>query len=254
MPVIADQFYYFYSSQERTGLPLIFVHGAGGIHLYWPIELRRLGNHRVYALDLPGHGRSGGRGKQSISAYAEDVLRWMAAIGIPRGVFIGHSMGAAIAMTIALENPGSMLGLGLIGAAARLRVSPELMQYANSATTYHRAIELLVRWSFSPSSSEKLMVLAAKRLSETRQSVLFGDLLACNDFDITSRVSSIHTPTIVICGAEDKMTPIRHSNFLHTQIKGSKLCIIEEASHMVMLEKPIEVAKNLSSFLASLEK
>lgn len=254
MPYIADQYYYFYSSPERSGLPVIFIHGAGGNHLSWPIEFRRLGNHRIYALDLPGHGKSGGRGKQLISAYAENVLDWMTAIGISSAVFIGHSMGAAIAMVIALINPGSSLGIGLIGAASRLRVAPELMQYANSTTTFHRAIEMLVRWSFSPSSSEKLMMLAARRLGETRQSVLYGDLLACNDFDITSEVHSIHTPTVIICGAEDKMTPVRHSQFLHSQINGSKLHIIAEAGHMVTLEKPIETVKTLSMFLTSLEK
>ncbi len=253
MPVIADYYYHFFSPQDQAGLPVILLHGAGGANLSWPAELRRLAGFRIYALDLPGHGKSGGRGLQSISAYAKSVLLWMNAIGLPRAVFVGHSMGAAIAMTIALDHPDQTLGLGLVGAAARLRVAPELLQEAASLTTFHNAIEKLVRWSFSPASSERLMGLAAKRLGETRQSVLHGDLLACNDFDITDRVSSIQSPTLIICGADDKMTPIRHSQYLTSQIKGAALNIIAQAGHMVMLEKPVEVANKMQSFLITLK-
>jgi pimeloyl-ACP methyl ester carboxylesterase len=97
------------------------------------------------------------------------------------------------------------------------------------------------------------MNTAVKHLEETRQSVLHGDFLACNDFDITSEVSAINTPSVIICGADDKMTPIRHSQYLKSQIKDASLHIIDEAGHMVMLEKPADVAHLVKSFLLTLK-
>ncbi len=253
MPNIADFFYHFYASQDQTGLPVVLLHGAGGTNLSWQAELRRMQGNRIYALDLPGHGKSGGRGLQSISAYANQVLFWLTKIGLPGAIFIGHSMGAAIAMTIALEHPEQTLGLGLVGAAARLRVAPELLQESSSPTTIHNAIEKMVHWSYSPASPEHILNLAVKRLGETRQSVLHGDLLACNEFDVTARVSSINVPAVIICGIEDKMTPLRNSQYLASQIKGSVLVPVEGAGHMVMLEKPIVVANIVKSFLSTLK-
>ena len=78
MPIAADLYYHAY--QEGEKLPVVLIHGAGGTHLFWPSEIRRLLGFRVFALDLPGHGKSSGRGLQSIAAYATSVLDWMAAL------------------------------------------------------------------------------------------------------------------------------------------------------------------------------
>ena len=51
----------------------MFGHGAGGDHLSWPSQLRRLSGYRVYAPDLPGHGKSQGHGRQGIPTYGEAV-------------------------------------------------------------------------------------------------------------------------------------------------------------------------------------
>src|SRR5512135_2219935 len=102
MPTADELYYHIYEGGiEGEKSPVILIHGAGGTHLYWPSEMRRLPRYRVYALDLPGHGKSGGRGQQSIPAYAQAVLAWLEQIGIHRAVFVGHSMGAAIALSIA---------------------------------------------------------------------------------------------------------------------------------------------------------
>ena len=129
MPVSADLYYHFYEGSNEGQRPsVILIHGAGGNHLYWPSEIRRLPGYRVFALDLPGHGKSGGRGQQSISTYAEVVLEWLESVGIHSAVFVGHSMGGAIAMTLALDHPEHVLGLGLVSAGARLRVAPAFLE------------------------------------------------------------------------------------------------------------------------------
>jgi pimeloyl-ACP methyl ester carboxylesterase len=81
---------YYQIHQDAADLPLVLLHGAGGNHLSWPPELRRLAGFRVYALDLPGHGKSPGRGQQSIEAYLIALRDWMQAVELHRAVFIGH--------------------------------------------------------------------------------------------------------------------------------------------------------------------
>ena len=83
--------------------PLVLVHGAGGNHMHWPAELRRLPDAVVYSLDLPGHGKSDGPGQPNIGAYAEAVHTFVDALGLPRFVLVGHSMGGAIALEYALH-------------------------------------------------------------------------------------------------------------------------------------------------------
>ncbi len=89
----------------------VFIHGAGGTHLDWPAELRRLPEANAIVIDLPGHGRSGGAGRSSVSAYAADVMSLLDALKIPRAILGGHSMGGAICLTAALSYPERVQGL-----------------------------------------------------------------------------------------------------------------------------------------------
>jgi pimeloyl-ACP methyl ester carboxylesterase len=225
------------------------IHGAGGTHLYWPPELRRLAGYQVIALDLPGHGKSAGCGLQSIAAYAQAVKNWLLALGIHSAIFAGHSMGSAIALTLALEHAEHVNGLVLLGAGARLKVSPVLLENAASQTTFQNAVKMVIELSFASGASPRLKELAAQRMAEIRASALYGDFVACNAFDETARIEQIRQPTLVVCGSEDKMTPLRQSQFLADHIPGATLKTIPEAGHMVMLEKPQPVADILLGYL-----
>ena len=224
MPVSGDLFYSLHSDKSIENPPLVLIHGAGGTRLYWPPEIRRLPGYCVYALDLPGHGKSELRGGH-------------------------HSMGGAIALSIALQHPERVIGLGLISSGARLKVHPTILNYAADPTTYNKAADMLVSYSFSPNAPKRLVELAHRRMLETRQSVFSGDLQACNRFDIMDKLGAIKQSTLVLCGAEDQMTPLRYAQFLSTSITDTRLVIVPGAGHMVMLEKPHLVAESLLSFL-----
>jgi pimeloyl-ACP methyl ester carboxylesterase len=249
MPVSGGIYYHAYQGGSQAAPAVLLIHGAGGNHLYWPSEIRRLPGARIYALDLPGHGKSSGRGHQSIEAYSQALVDWMSTAEIGRAVVVGHSMGSAIALSMALTHPELVLGLGLLGASARLRVNPEILSDSAGSTTYHKAIEALLRFGFSSFADPRLVELAGKRMLENRHSVLHGDLMACDAFDVIDRVSQIKQPAFVLCGAEDLLTPVRYSQFLAGVLSNSRLSVIPEAGHMVMLEKPQEVAGALANFL-----
>jgi pimeloyl-ACP methyl ester carboxylesterase len=247
---IADNMYYHRSRVESGScLPVVFIHGAGGTHLHWPSEIRQLPDMRIYSVDLPGHGKSVGHGLQSIEAYAEQIISWMSTIGLHRSVFIGHSMGGAIALTLASKHPEHVLGLGLISTGARLRVSPIILENTVNSQTFQTAVAAIISKSFSVKTDAHLVELAHKRMIETRPSVLHGDFLACHNFDFFDKLFAIRTPTLIVCGQDDELTPLRYSQYLSDHIAGAILHVIPNAGHMVMLEQPHKVAQVLLDFL-----
>lgn len=250
MPVSGNLYYSQHCEKKTEYPPLVLIHGAGGMHLYWPIDIRRLPGYCVYALDLPGHGKSSiCDGQQTIGEYASFVIQWMKAVRLRRAVVVGHSMGSAIALALAIHHPESVVGLVLIGGGARLRVNPELFKYTADPATFHQAVEMLVTYSFGDKSPAHLVDLAFKRIQSTRQSVLYGDLQACDRFDVMRRLDMVHQPTLVICGNEDHMTPLRYSQYLSNSIPNARLNVIPDAGHMAMLEQPHLVADSILSFL-----
>jgi pimeloyl-ACP methyl ester carboxylesterase len=250
MPVSVNLYYSYHRDSGAENPPIVLIHGAGGMHLYWPPEIRRLRGYCIYAVDLPGHGKSDVcDGQQIIGDYARYLIQWLESIQLRRAVFVGHSMGSAIALALAIHHPEYVVGLGLLGAGARLRVNPELLNYAADLTTFYKAADLLVACSFSSCASPRLVELAAKRMEATRQSVLYGDLLACNRFDVMDRLGAIQQNTLVICGVDDQMTPVRYAQYLSNSMPNARLNVIPNAGHMVMLEQPQLVANSLLSFL-----
>jgi pimeloyl-ACP methyl ester carboxylesterase len=249
MPTAAGLHYFLHDGGSIYAPALVLIHGAAGDHLSWPPELRRLPDRRVITLDLPGHGRTGGPGRQSIQDYACDVLQFMDEIGLSRAVLVGHAMGGAISLAFAINYPDRVAGIGLISSGATLPIPSSVIEDAASMSTLPRAIGKLQEMSLSLQSSENLKKTLFKRLAETRPTLLLDDLLACDRFNLLDQISSICTPTLVVCGMDDKLTPLRFSETLSSKIPGAALQTMEGASHMLLLEQPGRLAKLIAIFL-----
>jgi pimeloyl-ACP methyl ester carboxylesterase len=235
--------------QAGDELPLLFIHGAGGNRYFWPPQLRRLAGYPVYALDLPGHGQSPGPAEGSIKGYLDRIRDGMSAVGLKPALWVGHSMGGAIALTAALTNPADVAGLVLIGTGARLRVSPQLLAMIADEIQWERALDLITEWSFSNRADRRLVELARQRMADVNRKVLGADFSACDAFDVMVDLDKIQVPTLVICGREDRMTPMKYSRFLAEAIGGAELRLVDGAGHMVMLEQPAAVAAAITEFL-----
>ncbi len=249
----AAQLHYRVHNRRAAGIPLVLVHGAGGTLWHWPPEIRRLAGRPVYALDLPGHGDSGGSGRSSIAEYAQAVLDWMEGLDLPPAVLTGHSMGGAIALQAALTAPERIRALGLVGTGARLRVAPQILEGAASPQTFPSTVETIMCWAFHPQSDAALKALAQERMLQVPHGVLHDDFAACDVFDVRPHLERLTMPALVVCGAEDKMTPPKFSRFLAERLPDARLRLIPRAGHMVMLEQPRQVAQALAEFLAALE-
>lgn len=249
MPQAAGMYYFSSGEDDWLRPAVILLHGAGGNHLYWPPEVRRLPGQRIYALDLPGHGKSDGIGRQSIADYASCVLDFMDELKLRQAVFVGHSMGGAIALDLALNHGRRTLGIGLIATASRLRVSPELLEKTSTQATFQMAVQSINDWCFSPTADARLKEMSIKRMAEVRSSVLHGDFLACDAFDLTARLGRAKVPALIVCGTDDQMIPLHYSELMHNKIKASLFHAVDGAGHMVMLENPPLVANILRLFL-----
>ena len=252
MPVSAGMYYFVHNPDLLQSPPVILVHGAGGNCLSWPPGIRRLSGERVLSVDLPGHGKSNGLGKNSIQEYSDSLVSLMDELKIEKGVVMGHSMGGGIVLQLALDHPERVSGLGLIATGARLPVSKKLIDELAFPSTQSQALHHIIEWSYGPLAGENLKQLGLKKLRETRPAVLSGDLHACETFDVTERLSEIQAPTLVVCGSEDRMTPLHFSTKLAEEIPDAALQIIESTGHMLVAEQPNRLAKIMELFVNSL--
>lgn len=225
----------------------VVIHGAGGTHLDWPAEIRRLPELNTVVLDLPGHGRSIGAGRSSIAAYVSDVLSLMDALKLDKVILAGHSMGGAIAQTIALQYPVRVAALILIGTSAKLGVHPDILN--GMMNEFKRTVSTLVSMYYGTRPNESMVRRSQQRLSEFNPITLYNDYVACNTFDLREQVQHIQVPTLIIGGTDDKMTPYKASSYLNEHISGSRLIQVEGGGHLMMLEQPELVAEAVRSWL-----
>lgn len=228
-------------------LPLLLVHGAGGSHLDWPAEIYRLPEANAVRIDLPGHRNSPKPGRQSVAAYAADVLAFMDALTLPRVIIAGHSMGGAVAQTMALHYPDRIAGIVLLNTGAKLSVSPQILDQVRADLP--KVADLLSQWFWGDFASEQLRRLDYARQLENDPEVMYGDYLACNQFDLRDQLAHITQPTLIIGGTADKMTPFKFSVFLNEHITGSRLVAVQNTGHKTVLEQPQVVADALVEWL-----
>jgi pimeloyl-ACP methyl ester carboxylesterase len=245
-----ERLFYAETRAPNTRLTMVLVHGAGENHLVWSTQLRRIDGVTVYALDLPGHGKSGGKGRSSVGNYVEVMRGCLDALGVNRAVLTGHSMGGAIAQQFALTYPAHTAGLILVATGAKLRVTPQVL--TGILTDTEATLDLVTRFAWGPDAPAQMVQLGHAQMAETSPQVAAGDYAACDAFDVRERLEQIIVPTLVIGGTADQMTPFKYAEFLAEKIPGAKLVRIEGAGHMVMLEQPELVARHVEQFLATL--
>lgn len=214
--------------------------------MIWHLQLARF-KEKTAAIELPGHPT--GSGFTTIEAYANAVEKYIENNHISNPVPVGHSMGGAIAIELALRN-SDLAGLVLVGTGARLRVHQDILSKIHE--NYAEACKLIAQWSVSTTCDPVIVNRIAQEMLKISPTVTYGDFVACDKFDRMKDIDRIQTQTLIICGADDRLTPPKYSQYLHEKIRDSRLVVIPGAGHAVMLEKYRELGDELATFLASL--
>jgi len=252
MPLKAGFYYSIYEGGEAPRKPVILIHGAGSSHLIWPAEIRRLSGQTVIALDLPGHGRSSGIGCQSVSDYTAAMIEFLAAQGIFQAAFIGHSMGGAIALQLALDFPQHVIGIGVISAGANFRLPPGLVEYLSSPAMATAGLRMLQDGLISPATPASATGAGMQVFASARPGVLYSDWLAFSRFDLFSKLPGINTPAYVACGSSDRLTSPTQAEVLSAALPISRLELFREAGHLLPMEQPLALAAGLQRFVDDL--
>jgi pimeloyl-ACP methyl ester carboxylesterase len=229
-------------------LPTVaFLHGAGMDHTVWALQTRWFAHHgrNVLAFDLPGHGRSEGPALRSIPEMAAWVLEALATLGAGRARLVGHSMGALVALAAAAEGGERVGALALLGMTPLMPVHPELIAAAESGQ--HKAIELMTSWAVgrraqlggNEAPGLWLTEAAMRLLERADPKALASDLVACDAWKgADAAAAKVACPTLLLCGADDRMTPAAKAAPFARAFKEARLEILPNAGHMMMVEDP----------------
>ncbi len=194
---------------------ILFIHGAGGGQYTWSYQKSFFQKQfNPIIIELPGHGESGGEGEEEIEKYADHVHAFLKALGLRKIFLVGHSMGGAISQTLALTYPEMIKGIVLVGTGARLKVFPMILE--GIKTNFKETIPQIVRFAYSRKTPPELIKRGVDDMMRCRPEVLYGDFLACDRFDFMNEVEKIGLPTLILCGDDDQLTPVKYSQFSHS--------------------------------------
>jgi pimeloyl-ACP methyl ester carboxylesterase len=210
---------------------ILYLHGSGHTRASFSGQTDAFQGSE--SLALPGHPEG-----EPLSSVAELAV-WLAGEIAQRAsgpaVICGNSLGAAVALQTALTYSARVAGLILIGGGARLRVGTQTFEMIEQR--WPACIDELVSYSVDEDCPQPLR----RRLHEMHlvvgQRTTRVDYAACNAFDVMDRVGTIAIPTLILVGANDRMTPPKYATFLQQAIAGSELAVIDGAGHLPHLER-----------------
>jgi pimeloyl-ACP methyl ester carboxylesterase len=238
---------------------IVFIHGAGDSSAVWERQTQAFSkDHQVLAVDLPGHGaRLAETGFDTHEQNAREACRIMDQRGIKKAIVAGHSMGGAVALTMALNHPDRVQGLVLMATGARMKMRPDFIEQARETAakygntkpgaTHIIPVEQMVHFSMSP---EIVQWLKDKTGGASAQAT-YADFQANNGFDVMSRLPEINVPTLVVSGSDDRMAPQKFAEFLANAIKGAKLDVLTPSGHYPQVEQEEAFNRSFVEFIAA---
>lgn len=253
------------------GTPVLLLHGFGGSMWQWEYQQASLSEHvRVITPDLPGAGLSD---KPDIEYSPDEMLAFltgfMDALHIQQAVVVGHSMGAGLAIGMALERPDRVAKLVLISG-----LPPRVMDHLANPTI-KRALEsqapawlvAVGNWLFGGWFTERILneivhdpalitpaVLERSHRNRQRPG-LFGPVLSAGrhlpewERRFAPRIASIPQETLIVWGEEDRVFPIAVGRQLQALIPRATFASVPLAGHLPQWERPDRANPLLLRFL-----
>ena len=235
----------------------LLIHGSGVSARYWVHQLRGVGSALpVVAVDLPGHGESDPMQAMSVEDYSAVVALFVEALGKRPMIVVGHSLGGAIAITLAASRPDLVRGLVILSSCAKLpwREGPgeRLLGYLPGPLRAILFFSMARKILFAPGASGGALRLGIRELRACRPDTIRNDLRAARAMDVSQEAAGLGVPVLILCGSRDQVTPPASSQRLTELIRGSRLQILDGAGHMVLLEVPERVTDAIVRFASGI--
>jgi len=242
-----------------SGFPLVMIMGLAGNLDWWPNELiNSLSQHfRVIIFDNRGAGRTDASDKEySIPLFAEDTVKLMDALQIPKAHVLGISMGGMIAQEIALNFPERVeklvLGCTNCGAKQSIPASLDVLMTLTGqlSTSPEDLLKIIFPPDFLKNNSNLVQEFVSKYLVAPIALEPFQQQLqAILKFDSFERLSQISQSTLILTGDSDILVPPENSKILSDNIPGSQQITYPGCGHGFVSQAPLQVLDDLISFL-----
>jgi len=231
---------------------VILLHGSGQSHVVWSLTTQYLSdqNNNVFALDFPGHGNSDGESLKSIESMAEWLDKVINKFGIQSLSLVGHSQGCLVALEYAYNYPSKIKNLIFVAGSYEIPVNKDLIDLALDGNM--ESLNLMMKWGYGSSKQFIGGNPLQKILNSPREvrEVLAVDLIACNNYkNGMNAVKKIKCSTLFIFGESDKMIKLDKGKDFAEMVPDSKIHIIKNCGHMIILENAFEMRENIAKFL-----
>jgi pimeloyl-ACP methyl ester carboxylesterase len=248
--------------EAGRGTPVILLHGMGGEGARWMPTIKGLASEfRVIAPDQIGWGKS----DKPMTVYhsgvfAEFLARFMKEIGVPKAALVGQSMGAGVALQMAVHYSQLVDRMVLVnGGGYRSANDPPLTgapdwhaRQISNAGTLAESREYLEKMYYNHSLiSDKLVednLILRLRSAYTAESVQIANARELGGVT-EEEVRAIKTPTLLVWGANDKLSPPVNADKLNAAIAGSRKVLIDKAGHYPFIEHPDQFNQAVRAFL-----
>jgi len=248
--------------EAGRGAPVILLHGSGGEGARWMPTIKGLAAElRVIAPDQIGWGAS----DKPMTVYhsgvlAEFLARFMKEIGVPKAALVGQSMGAGVALQMAVHYPQLVDRMVLVNGGGFRSASDapraggpdwHARQIAN-AGTLAESREYLEKMYYNHNLiTDKLVednLILRLRSAYTAESVQIANARGLGGVT-EDEVRGIKTPTLLVWGANDKLSPPVNADKLNAAIAGSRKVLIDKAGHYPFIEHPEQFNQAVREFL-----
>jgi magnesium chelatase accessory protein len=251
-----------------TGEPALLVHGLGGAAANWvALAPLLLPGRRLLVPELPGHGGSRPlAAAPSLNAYADPLGLLLEQERATPAAVVGHSLGGAVALRLAIRRPETVRALVLAGAAgissatraARYaltitgilkpgrKIAPHRSRVARSALL--RRI-VFGRWGASDPPALPTDVVDAFLAGPARHTDTVSAAKALVRDDVRLDLDRVGCPTLVLWGARDNQLPVGDA-FEYSRRLRAQLRVIADCGHLLIGERPAACADAITSFLS----
>lgn len=234
------------------GEPIIFSHGCMSDCSVWNSQIEFFSKkYKVITYDQRGHGISDKpKADYSIETLSNDLYSLIQELNLDKVIVVGHSMGGMAALTFTLNHPDKVSKLVLVGTSAKTTFSGRILFWNMlHIFSYESFVRGMIDFQYYE-PSEQVKEKALERAMKTPKFAAYECFTEfMQNYDIRDRIYEIKVPTLIIVGEKDTATPVEMSQDLNRGIKGSKLQIIPDCNHMVMIDKPKELNRIIEDFI-----